>query len=175
MSRLYHKVIFLCLGAGIILGSATSGIFLPATYHEPMLVQTEINNGLTVPEIEGEGLPVPQRSNFLFSPLSWFQKKEPPLQRSPLSNLDDTDVILNEVLARKLTLKEQFSVIKIAFTRLNQDERRQLLQMMQGNITTEEAWAAYKMMRERLTEEEMILTLSLINKYRHELEELLRK
>ncbi len=76
---------------------------------------------------------------------------------------------------KDLTLREQLAVLRIAYTRLSAEERRWLLKMFREGASMEEALDAYRLLQERLTEEELILTLSLIRRYREELQQLIRR
>lgn len=93
-------------------------------------------------------------------------------QQAPERGLGE---IMKQAQDKDLTLREQLAVLRIAYTRLSAEERRWLLKMFREGASMEEALDAYRLLQERLTEEELILTLSLIRRYREELQQLIRR
>ena len=167
-----------CIVFGVLLGVASSGAYRKTPYYEPAVRQGFVggDDGVGVDARE-PGVQVPQRKRFLFLPLSWVRLA--PVEREPsvveiTLGADDEDEVLRRVLAKKLTLSEQFTVLKILFTRLNRDDRKLLVSLLQGGATQEEALEVFFILRERLNEDELVLTLSLIKKYRSEIEDVLK-
>lgn len=173
MRRRYQRFLYLCLVIGVLVGVGSSGVLRQAPYYEPVprLTGTVEGNGQVV-----EKLPVPERKFFLFLPVPWFAETElEPLEGKALTaeEEDDLDKLLRSVAAKKLTFGEQLQVLKIAFTRLSREERGHLVRLLDGGFTMDEAFAAYSLLRERLTDDEMVLTMGLVRKYQADVLKLL--
>lgn len=175
MRRRYRRFILFCVVLGVLVGVASSGVLRQAPYYEPVARQEleRPGSGTELPPEREHS--VPERRRFLFFPIPWFTKVETVEPWVPEQEAKDPDAMLRNLAAQKLTFTEQLQVLRIAFTRLNSRERGELLKLMQGGITVSEALDTYNMLQERLTEEEMELTVRLMRKYQDDLLELLRK
>lgn len=173
MRKSYRRALLFCVAAGILLGLLTSGIFQQNPYYEPVprhLYAGESTSGNTAMK----EILLPLRTQYLFLPLPWINVAEKLDEMNREVNTDHVDNMVKKALSR-LTVKERLAVIKIVVTRLNREDYNHFLLLMQGNVSLDEALDAYKILRERLTEDEMLLILRLVKKNREQLEELLRK
>ncbi|MDW7650626.1 MAG: hypothetical protein SCM57_04740 [Bacillota bacterium] len=175
----YRRTLFYFVLLGLFLGAVTSGAWQRTPYYEPVrTVPQGSSPDAAVSPGENSTTAVPEKKRFLFLPLPWRVTAEPVVPREDTDGAetqDDMEQLLRETIGTNLTLREQLAVMRIVLTRLNSEERGQLLELSRGNVTMDEAFAAYRMLRERLTEEEMVLVFGLMKKYRSELEELIRK
>lgn len=175
IQKRYRHALLFSIVCGLLLGVMVSGVWQRAPYYEPVQVLPESGLAERVPTELDDHFPVPERKRFLFLPLPWKTVAEPVTLDVAKPKTDDMEKVLREMLGKKLTLREQLVVVQIVLTRLNAEERRTLLQLTRGDVTMDEAFAAFRMLRERLTEDEMVLVFGLMQKYRSDLEELIRE
>jgi hypothetical protein len=159
-------------------GLIASGAWQRTPYYEPVRNIPEENPVASVKNTNEVEIEVPKKKRFLFFSLPWKTTVDtgaPQEGDAVVTDDEDAKEFLLEALGKNLTLGEQMAVMRIVLTRFNGEERGRLLELARGNVTMTEAFEAYKMLRERLTEEEMALVLGLMQKHRSELEELIRK
>ncbi len=176
MQKRYHRVILMSIVLGIALGAAASGAWRRADYYEPARIVLENDSVEGTPDNPGSHLPVPQRRFFLFTSSPWETvTKHLGIAKLGSDNSDSIQELLKKFSGKDLTYEEKYALVKILLTRLNSSDREMLFKMEQGDVSLDEAFDTYSMLREKLTEDELTLVLDLMKRHRDELEEMIRK